>query len=132
MKYFPCNAPLSATHNTHTNTHTHTLTHILSQRTTDRTVTRGGTHESGGVVVLHGLGVAKRLQHRVRLQYLLLHALHLLALAGDGGDVLHDELGALSLARAGLATDDDALIDALRDEAVVRILGHGKDLPAPV
>ena len=63
--------------------------------------------EPGGVVVTDSFGVTERLKDGVRLQDLLLYPG---VLAGDGGEVLQDQLGALGLAGPGLPADDDALV----------------------
>ena len=46
----------------------------------------------------------------------------------DGAEVLQDELGRLRLPGAGLARDDQALVDQLGLEALVRGLGQGEDV----
>ena len=54
-----------------------------------------GTYKARGVVVPHRLGVSKRLQQRIRVQYDVLHARDILSATTYCSDVLHDQLGSL-------------------------------------
>merc|ERR1719270_1859972 len=87
--------------------------------------------EAGGVIVPHGLGVAPRLQHGVRLDDLVLKGgLSLLPLAGgaDGGEVGDDLLRVLSLSGTRLSSNQDRLIDSRVGHALVGALSDGKDV----
>ena len=92
--------------------------------------------EAGGVVVPNGLGVAVRLQHRVRLDHLvfqrgllLLSLLDLLASVGaDEGKVGDDLLGVLCLSGSRLSGDKDGLVDARVVHALIGSLGNTKDV----
>jgi len=86
--------------------------------------------EARRVVVAHRLGVAEGLQHGVGHHDLLLDgggARGGLALA-RGGEDLQDVLGALRLAGARLARDEDALVLARAHELAQRLAGHGEDV----
>ena len=54
-------------------------------------------------------GHAAHLEHGVGLEDLILDGLHALRLARHRGDVAHDELRRLGLARSGLAHNSDSL-----------------------
>ena len=84
--------------------------------------------ETTRVVVANGLGVAERLQQRVRVQDNALDVLYLFVAAGDLGDVLHDLLSSHRLAGTGLARDDAALVHVLALHISVRLFGKGKDV----
>ena len=58
--------------------------------------------EAAGVVVAYGLGISERLEQRASLQDLL--GDHVVTGRVDGSQVLHDQLGALRLTSAALAT----------------------------
>eukprot|EP00042_Codosiga_hollandica_P058624 m.886787 g.886787 ORF g.886787 m.886787 type:complete len:1258 (+) comp59913_c0_seq1:2120-5893(+) len=81
------------------------------------------------VVVADGLGIAESLEHGIGLDDLVLDvALGCASVcAGDGGKVLDDLLGALSLACTTLSGDDDHLISSLLHCAVDSI-GSGIDV----
>ena len=49
-------------------------------------------------------------------------------LAGDGGEVLQDQLGALGLAGPGLPADDDALVLARPLHQAVAVVPNGEDV----
>ena len=97
--------------------------------------------EARRVLVPQGLGVAERLEQRVAAQHLLRDPAALpgppgLELAaGDRvgarrrpGYVLHDLLGGLRLAGAGLARDEDRLAAPRVQQAAVRVLRHREDM----
>ena len=71
-----------------------------------------------------GRSLTEGLEDGVGLEDLLLHPRG--DVGGDGAEVLHDVLGRLRLAGAGLARDDEALVGALRLQALVRRLGQGE------
>lgn len=81
--------------------------------------------EATRVIVSDRLGIAERLQNRIRLENLLLDPR---VLATDGGQVLQDQLGGLGLAGAALATDDDALVLVEALHVVVGIVADGENV----
>ena len=81
--------------------------------------------EAGGVVVADGLGVAEGLQDRVGLEDLLLDPG---VLAARRRQVLQDQLGALRLAGARLAADDDALVHPRPPHQRVAVVADGEDV----
>ena len=70
--------------------------------------------------------LTKRFEDGVGLEDLLLHPRR--DVGGDGAEVLHDVLGRLGLAGAGLSRDDEALVGALRLQVLVRRLGEGENV----
>ena len=69
-------------------------------------------------------GLTERLENGVRLEDLLLDPRR--DVGRDRAEVLQDELGRLRLPRARLARDDEALVDPVALEGLVRGLGQGE------
>mmetsp|Transcript_36120 Transcript_36120/g.108466 ORF Transcript_36120/g.108466 Transcript_36120/m.108466 type:complete len:285 (+) Transcript_36120:2148-3002(+) len=85
--------------------------------------------EAGRVVVEPRLGVAKRLEQRLRLEDLLLEPGGVPGAAvGEGEQVVHKELGRLGLARTGLARHDANLITVEQPEILGSTLSHSVDV----
>merc|ERR1719273_1673704 len=100
--------------------------HVSSRQLSSRVeVDSNELSESGGVVVPHGLGVAPGLKDGVGTDNLVLkRGLSLLPLAGgaDGGEVRDDLLGVLGLSGTRLTSNEDRLVVAGIDHALVGTL----------
>lgn len=84
---------------------------------------------SARVVIPQGLRASETLQEGVRSQDHVLNLLNTAVLsARDRGDILHDPLRRLGLARARLPRDDHALILMVRVHVVVCALRDREDM----
>mmetsp|Transcript_70091 Transcript_70091/g.194861 ORF Transcript_70091/g.194861 Transcript_70091/m.194861 type:complete len:316 (-) Transcript_70091:19-966(-) len=84
--------------------------------------------EAARVVVPQGPRVAESLEHRVRLQHLLLDVRYAAILASSQRKELHDEFRRLGLARAAFATNEDRLRLQAVAHAFVRGPGRVEDV----
>ena len=73
-----------------------------------------------------GSRAGRTLQDRVRVEQLVLDVVDVLAGAGYRRDVPHDDLGRLGLAGAGLAGNEDALVNVAVAHVAVRVVRHRK------